>query len=58
MFYNTTHGKRVVYLVIMNPKCKGVVVRYSSHLFIMFMKNTKCPSVAALPVHVFSFINK
>ena len=59
MFYNTTHVKGViVYSTIMNPTCKGIVVNYGSHLFMMCMKNTKCPPVAALPLHVFSVINK
>ena len=59
MFYSTTHVKGViVYLTIMNPICKGIVVNDGSHLFMMCMKITKCPPVAALPLHVFSVINK
>ena len=49
MFINTTHVKGViVYLTIMNPTCKGIVVSYGSHSFIMCMENTKSPPVAAL----------
>ena len=59
MFSSTTHVKGViVYLTIMNPTCKGIIVNYGSHLFMMCMKTTKCPPVAALPLHVFSVINK
>ena len=49
----------IVYLTNMNPTCKGIVVNYGSHLFMMCMKTTKCPPVAALPLHVFflSLIN-
>ena len=55
MYYSTTHVKGViVYLTIMKPTCKGIVVNYGSHLFMMCMKTTKCPPVAALSLHVFN----
>ena len=57
MCYSTTHVKGV-YLTIMNPTCKGIVVNYGSQLFMMCMKTTKCPPVAALPLHFFSVIIK
>ena len=57
MFYYTTHVKGAfVYLASMNPACKSIVVSYGSHVFIMCMKSTKYPRVAALPSHVFSHV--
>ena len=56
MFFNTAHVKGViVYLTIMNPTCKGIVVSYGSHLFVMCMKNTECSPVEALPVFLCHF---